>query len=481
MERESPLDDLDVCYLPGYRALELFRARKLSPVELVQAQVRRAEAVNPSLNAFTDSYFDEALDRARKAEAAYAKSDARLRPLEGLTLAVKDSHDLLGKRTTHASLPHRDNVATSTCPINERLLEAGAIVIAKTTTPEFCSAGVTYSKLFGVTGTPWNPLFTSGGSSGGSGASLGAGMSTLATGSDIAGSIRVPAACCGVVGYKPPYGRVPGSPPFNLDFYCQTGPMAQTVGDCALMTNVVSGPHPADIATLRDRIDLPLDYQGIKGWRVAYSSDLGFFHVAPEVRDSLMETVALLRDHGAEVEEVDLGWSEEVTDAATAYLDHLFGRELCRSLDAHGEELCDYNLFYAERATRSDTEAYLSSFEVAARLYETIAPILDRCQAFICPTLATHEVRADAKPWETIEIDGYDVTTDFDWVLTHPFNMLSRLPVLAIPNGIASNGLPTSIQIVSRSFDDHRVFQLASAIEKAAPWLDRNERRPMVP
>ena len=175
-----------------------------------------------------------------------------------------------------------------------------------------------------------------------------------------------------------------------------------------------------------------------------------------------------------------LGWSDEVTAAVSDYLDHLFGQELCRSLEAHGEDLCDYNLFYGERAARSETEAYLSSFEVAARLYETIAPILDRCQAFICPTLATHEVRADAKPWETIQVEGHDVTTDFDWVLTHPFNMLSRLPVLAIPNGIASNGLPTGIQIVSRSFDDYRVFQLASAIERAAPWLDRDERRPMV-
>lgn len=475
------MGNLDLCYLPGTRALELFRARKLSPVELVQAQIHRAEAVNPSINAYTDSYFDEALDRARTAEAAYGKSDGRLRPLEGLTLAVKDIHDLAGKRTTHASLPDRDNVATGTCPIVERLLDAGAIVIAKTTTPEFCSAGVTYSKLFGVTGTPWNPSFTSGGSSGGSGACLGAGMATLATGSDIAGSIRVPAACCGVVGYKPPYGRVPGVPPFNLDFYCQTGPMAQTVGDCALMTNVVSGPHPGDIATLREEIELPRDFEGIAGWRIAYSTDLGSFHVAPEVHAALMETVALLRSLGAEVEEVDLGWRDDVTGAVADYLDHLFGQALSRSLDAHGEALCDYNLFYAERAKRSDTEAYLSSFEVAARMYETIAPILDRCQAFICPTLATHEVRADAKPWETIEIEGHEVTTDFDWVMCHPFNMLSRLPVLAIPNGIASNGLPTGIQIVSRSFDDHRVFQLASAIEKAAPWLDRDERRPLAP
>ncbi|MGI9412246.1 MAG: amidase [Hyphomicrobiales bacterium] len=474
------MDDLDLCYLPGHRALELFRARKLSPVDVLEAQIRRAEAVETRLNAFTDSYFDEALDLARAAEATYGKSDGRLRPLEGLTLAVKDSHDLEGKRTTHGSLLHEHDVAAATCPTNRRLMDAGAIVIAKTTTPEFCSAGVTCSKLFGVTGTPWNPDFTSGGSSGGSGASLGAGMATLATGSDIAGSIRVPAACCGVVGYKPPYGRIPGSPPFNLDFYCQTGPLAQTVADCALMTNAMSGPHPDDIATLREEIRLPADFDGIKGWRVACSPDLGFFAVAPEVRQALHETAALLRDLGAVVEEVDIGWGPEVTVAAATYLDHLFGRELARNHEAHGDRLCDYNVFYARRAGTSDAEAFLATYECAAGMYRTMAPLLERYHAFICPTVATHEVRADAKPWETVTIEGRAVTTDFDWVMTHPFNMLSRLPVLSIPAGRAANGLPTSVQVVSRSFDDHRVFQLAAAVERAAPWLDCDARRPMV-
>ena len=472
------MDDLDLCYLPGHKAIELFRARKLSPVDLVKAQIRRAETVDGALNAFTDTYFDEALEQARQAETAYGRSDGRLRPLEGLTLAVKDSHDLKGKRTTHGSVVHEHNVAAGTCPTNQRLLDAGAIVLAKTTTPEFCSAGVTYSKLFGVTGTPWNREFTSGGSSGGSGAALGAGMATLATGSDIAGSIRVPAACCGVVGYKPPYGRIPGSPPFNLDFYCQTGPLARTVADCALMTNVMSGPHPDDIATLRETIDLPAAYDGIEGWRIAWSADLGFFPVAPEVRQGLLDIVALLRDLGAVVEEVDIGWDSGVTEAAAAYLDHLFGRELARSYEAHGAQLCDYNIFYAERAGASDTETFLATYERAADMYRTMAPLLERYHAFICPTVVTHEVRADAKPWETIGIEGRDVITDFDWVMTHPFNMLSRLPVLAVPAGIAANGLPTGVQIVSRSFDDHRVFQLAAAVEKARPWLDCTERRP---
>jgi len=467
--------------MPGYRLQSLFRARKLSPVELLEAQIRRAEAVNPAVNAYTDSYFDEAMDQARAAEKLFSIKHGPIRPLEGLTIAVKDNQDLAGKRTTHGSLIHKDDVATGNAPASQRLLDAGAIVVAKTTTPEFCSAGVTYSKLFGATATPWNPAYTSGGSSGGSGAALGAGMVTLATGSDIAGSIRVPAACCGVVGYKPPYGRVPGNPPFNLDFYCQTGPLAQHVGDCAMMMNVMSGVHPDDLATLREEMHLPVEYPDIRGWRIAFSTDLGSFNVAPEVRQNLVETVSVLKDLGAAVEEVDLGWGKEVTTAAATYLDHLFGRELARSYERHGDTLCDYNIFYARRAGTADAEAFLSTYETANDMYRSMGPLLDEYHAFICPTVATHEVGAQAKPWETISVNGEAVTTDFDWVMAHPFNMLSRLPVLAIPNGIASNGLPTGIQIVSRSFDDHRVFQLAHNIEKASPWLDVAARWPVFP
>ncbi len=481
--------DLDLCYMPGYQAQKLFKSGELSPVELLQSQIKRAEEVNPKINAFTETYYDEAMEQAKQAEARFAQNDdGKLRPLEGLTLALKDNQDMKGKRTTHGSLLYKDNVATENSATTQRLLDAGAIVIGKTTTPEYCSAGVTYSKLFGTTGTPWNPKYTSGGSSGGSGASLGAGMVTLATGSDIAGSIRIPAACCGVVGYKPPYGRVPGNTPFNLDFYCQTGPLTQSVGDAAMMTNVMSGAHPLDIATLRETINLPLEYEDITGWKIAYSIDLGHFNVAPEVRENLLKTVDLLRQLGAEVEEVNLGWGPEVnlgwgpevTEAAITYIDHLFGRELARNYEEHGDILCDYNVHYAKRGGKSDSEAFLSTYETAANMYKTIGPLLEKYHAFICPSAATHEIRADAKPWEKIMVNEKEIETDFDWPMAHPFNMLSRLPVMAIPNGIANNGLPTSIQVISRTFDDHRVFQLAHAIEKAAPWLDCAKRRPNI-
>lgn len=192
----------DLCYLSATRALEMFRTKALSPVELLDAQIKRTEAVNPAVNAVVMNYFDEAKEQARKAEQAYMNGGARI--LEGLTLAVKDEHNIAGKITTNGSLLLQSNVATYTDPICERTIEAGAIVHARTSTPEFSAHYATWSKLWGATRNPWNLKYHVGGSSGGSGAALASGMTTLATGSDIAGSIRMPAAQNGIVGFKPP-------------------------------------------------------------------------------------------------------------------------------------------------------------------------------------------------------------------------------------------------------------------------------------
>ncbi|MGI9464915.1 MAG: amidase, partial [Aestuariivirgaceae bacterium] len=246
------MSDLDLCYLPAATALALFRQKKLSPVELMRAVIKRAEEVEPAINAFTYTYFDEALAAARKAENKYA-SGKRTRALEGLPIGIKDESYIKGKPTSNGSLTMKDFVADTTSIVNERILKAGGIVHARTATPEFSCAGYTHSRLWGVTRNPWNREFTSGGSSGGSSASLAAGTSAICTGSDIGGSIRIPAGTCGLIGYKPPYGRNPDDPPFNLDFYCHTGPLARTVADAALLQNVMCGPHPTDIASLRPK------------------------------------------------------------------------------------------------------------------------------------------------------------------------------------------------------------------------------------
>jgi Asp-tRNA(Asn)/Glu-tRNA(Gln) amidotransferase A subunit family amidase len=258
---------VDTCYLSATEALKLFKRRKLSPVELMKAIIKRTEKVEPVINAFTETFFDEALAQAKKSEARYMKKGGRTRALEGIPLAIKDEVPVKGKRCTSGSLILKDDIAEYTAVFAQRLFNAGAICHARTTTPEFCCAAVTTSRLWGTTRNPWNPNFTPGGSSGGSAASLAAGTSTLATGSDIAGSIRIPASCSGVVGFKPPYGRVPELAGFNLDYYCHEGPLARTIADTALMENVIAGPHPSDIATIKPKLRIPEKLKSIRGCR----------------------------------------------------------------------------------------------------------------------------------------------------------------------------------------------------------------------
>ena len=185
------MTDDDVCYLTAGEALALFRTRKLSPVELMAAIIDRAARYAASIGCFADTYFDDAMKQARQAEERYRAGTART--LEGIPLAVKDAQRVAGKRTTHGSLIFMDNVDAHSDPMIDRLQDAGAIIHARTTTPEFCLSGVCYSRAWGMTRNPYNPDYGPGGSSGGSGAALAAGLTTLATGTDIGGSIRIPA------------------------------------------------------------------------------------------------------------------------------------------------------------------------------------------------------------------------------------------------------------------------------------------------
>ena len=176
------MNDIDLCYLGAADAVALFKARKLSPVELMQAVIRRAEAVEPAINVFADMYFDMAMEQAKAAEAKYARGGARVRPLEGLPVAIKDENKIKGRRTTSGSMIFKDSVDQSTSLSVERIMKAGGIVHARSTAPEFACAGITHSKLWGVSRNPWNRDFTTGGSSGGAGGSLAAGTTTLANG-----------------------------------------------------------------------------------------------------------------------------------------------------------------------------------------------------------------------------------------------------------------------------------------------------------
>jgi Asp-tRNA(Asn)/Glu-tRNA(Gln) amidotransferase A subunit family amidase len=471
----------DLCYMTADAAIEAFTNKTLSPVDLMQAVIARAEAVQDDLKPFTYTHFDEAMDGARASEARYA-SGAPLGPLDGLPIGIKDESEIAGKPVSNGSLIMKDYVSDRTSDNNVRILAAGGIVHARTATPEFSCAGVTWSRLWGVTRNPWNPDFTPGGSSGGSAASLAAGTSTLCTGSDIGGSIRIPAAACGLVGYKPPYGRNPDDPPFNLDFYCHTGPMARSVRDAIRLQNVMCGPSPTDISTLRPKLELPRDFAPIKGWKIAYSPDLGAFEVDPEVRRNTEAALDVFRDLGASVEEVDLGWGPHVLKAGLDYLGHLFGGYLSQMLAEHGDEMTPYCRALSEQGANSTAVDFVRSLEVAGEMYATLGPILERYNVLICPTNAATAVAADLDPVNgPVLINGQEVDPTLGWAMTTPFNTMSRCPVLSVPSGHASNGVPTGIQIVGRTYCDADVFQAALAYETAlGGWFGDAAHRPAI-
>ena len=459
----------DLCYLGATEALNLFRARKLSPVELLDAIIARAATVEPTLNAFCFRYFDEARAAARIAEKAYLNQTARA--LEGLPLAVKDEAGIAGKITTNGSLLLKDYVAPETDVAMRRLLNAGAIVHARTTTPEFSCAFVTWSKLWGVTRNPWNPAITPGGSTGGGAAALAAGTATLATGTDIGGSIRMPAAMCGIAGYKPPYGRVPQYPPWNLDTYSHEGPMARSVADCALMQNVISGPHPSDIASLWPKIRIPPEFENIRHWQVAYAPGLGIMDVDDDIRRCTERAVEAFRSAGARVEEVDPGWDRRKCEKTAmihfslimgAYFRKHYGGKQQRA------QLTTYLNHFLDVSGEVSPENILAELEYTNAMQASLGEVFRKYRVLIAPTVATTRIAADFDySRDEVVIAGKKVNPFLGWTLTWPFNTLSRCPVLNLPCGMADNGVPAGIQIVGRPYDDISVFQAGAAFEAA--------------
>ena len=454
--------ETELCYLSASEALSLFKSHQLSPVELLDALIERHEAVEPAINAFSSVRFDIARDQAKAAETVYMQPSATPRLLEGIPVALKNEAALKGDNTTEGSLILKDNIDTHTHPMAQHLLSSGAIVHARTNVPEFCCMVFTATPLHGITRSPWNLDMSCGGSSGGSGASLSAGTSTLATGSDIGGSIRIPACFNGVVGLKPTYGRVPEEPPFNFETYNHNGPMARNVKDCALLMNAISGPHPVDGTVLRPKLEIPMDYSDIKNWKIAYSLDLGFFEVSQDIIDNTLQAIAVLKDLGAKVEEVPIPWDSRIMDAGIAHLSFLFGTLIAEELEAHSDLMTDYAVEFANRSAKYSRADYLNALMVEGEMYHTFNQIMEMHKAFICPSLAVTGIPADGK--------GCNFDTIPSWLMPLPFNMLSRCPVLNIPTGYAQNGMPTGMQIVGRTYDDKSVFQIGAKYEEATRW-----------
>ena len=465
----------DLHYLSATEALARFADRSLSPVELMEATLARAEAVEPPVNAFAHTFFEEALEQARAAEARYGPGAAEPpRALEGLPVAIKEEEAVAGQPWTQGSLLYKDLVAKHSSAFSRRMLDAGAIVHARTTAPEFSCAGFTHSKLNGVTRNPWNPEFAVGGSSGGSGAALAAGTAALASGSDIGGSIRLPASFCGVVGFKPPYGRVPVEAPFNLDVYCHCGPLARTVSDTALYENVLAGPDPSDITTLRPKLVLPDRFEGVEGLRVALSVDLSSWPIDPEIRANTLACGEALRAAGAHVDEVDLHVPRDKVLRAAAIHFHLgFGAWIAAEVvPPHEEQATAYALDFARKmAADAEGGTLLEKQHLEAEVYEPVGALLEEYDALLCPTVGMRGlVAGDDYVDHGLEVGGEQVDFYFDAFLTPVFNVLSRCPVLNVPSGFADNGVPTGLQIAGRTYDDETTFRIGAALEQVRPW-----------
>src|SRR3989475_6962809 len=268
----------DLCFTPAVELARLYRARKVSPLEVMQALLERIDRVNPRVNAIVTLDRDAALWQARRATAAL-KRGATLGPLHGIPVGIKDVTATKGIRTTYGSKLFEQHVPDEDAVVVERLKAAGAIILGKTNTPEFAFGPNTTNAVFGTTRNPWNLALTSGGSSGGSAVALATGMCPLAEGTDLGGSLRGPAAYCGVVGFRTSPGLVPRHPSvLAWDTYSGEGPMARTVGDAALMLSGVGGagdrpPVSYEVDT-RELLRAPRT-PSVKGWRIAWSADLG--------------------------------------------------------------------------------------------------------------------------------------------------------------------------------------------------------------
>ncbi|MEU1518998.1 amidase [Streptomyces sp. NPDC005811] len=470
----SPTTSTDLVYLSAAEAQRLFTARELSPVELMRAVIERTETMEPRINAFTERLFDQALEQARHAEDRYlGRSGLQPRPLEGIPVATKEKHAIKGRLLTEGSLLNENNIAAENAPVIDRIVEAGGIVHARTTTPEFSAATFTHSRLWGITRNPWNPEFTPGGSSGGAGASLAAGTSLLASASDIGGSTRIPSAFTGTVGFKAPYGRNPGMGPLAADHYRGDGPMGRTVDDVIALQNVLVGPHPADPNSIRPKLTLPATYEDVSGMRLALCIRLGEYDVHPEIEANTRAAARVLADAGAVVEEITLPWTrQDLLTAVAGHYSTIFGAALLEIPEEYRDRLSPNTVAFVELMhSFRDRVSYLDALRVENRLQRQLATALEGFDALLCPTTAIPGWHAgDDLTGEKVVVGGEEVADTLWAAMTLPFNINNRCPVLNVPSGRSSWGVPTGLQIVGHTYDDPTVFRVGKALETLRPW-----------
>ena len=454
----------DIAYLSAEELLDLYRKKGLSPVEATRSLLDRLDVLQPKFNSFCIVDREGALATARASEERWRRGVAQ-GPLDGVPVTIKDLVLMRGfptRRGSHLVEPAPD---PEDAPTTARLREAGAVILGKTTTPEFGWKAIGDSPLTGITRNPWNPERTTGGSSAGAAAACAAGIGPLHIGSDGAGSIRIPSAFTGIFGLKPTFGRVPAWPYGSMGLLSNVGPMTRTVRDAALMLNAISRPDHRDPYCLpphgRDWLDGIED--GVKGWRVAYSPDLGYAKVDPDIAAACAEAARLFEALGAHVEQIG-----QIFPSPRETLLTLWRAGSARNLasyPAKNRHLCDPGFL----AVAAEGEAVTGSDYVAADMARSALGVQMAAFHQNYDLLLTPMMPVPALP---VGQDLNDPATETNWIdwspFSYPFNM-TRQPACSIPCELTRAGLPIGLQIVGPLYAEDRVLRAARALETTQP------------
>jgi len=454
----------DLLKLSAVDLLELYRTKRLSPVEVTRAALQHIEVLNPVLNAFC-FVAPDALATAAASEARWMAGEP-MGPLDGVPVSIKDIlltrgwPTLRGSKTVDPAGPWTDDA-----PAVARLRESGAVLIGKNTTPEFGWKGVTDSPLTGITRNPWDPAKTPGGSSGGGAAAVASGMCPLTLGTDGGGSIRIPCAFTGIFGLKPSFGRVPAWPLSPYGTVAHIGPMSRTVRDTALLMNVIAQPDARDwFALPADRRDYleGLD-GGVRGWRIAYSANLGYADVDPEVAALVRQAAMRFVDLGAQVEDVD----PDVAGADEIFRRHWYSGAayLVRNFTPEQKQVMDPGLVdVAEQGAQIAMLELMDAVQKRGALGIRMNQFHERYDLLLTPTLPLAAFEAGREVADVMKEKRWTEWTPF----SYPFN-LTQQPAASIPCGLTSAGLPVGLHIVGPRYDDARVLRAARAFESMQP------------
>lgn len=455
-------------WLTATEAAAEIRTKALSPVELTQALLQRIEAHDDGLNAFITLLGDRAMDAARQAEAALT-SGAALGPLHGVPFGLKDIIDTAGIRTTCHSRLLLDNVPATDATVAQRLSAAGGILVGKLSTHEFAIGGPAFDLPFPPARNPWNRAMFPGGSSSGSGAAVAAGFLPAAIGTDTGGSVRNPASMCGLVGIKPTYGRVSRRGVFPLSYSLDhVGPLTRTVADNALLLSVIAGHDPADPGSAnRPVADFTSGFgQGVKGLRIGvirhfYERDM---QADGEMVAGIEQTLAVLRDLGA-----------EIVDIATQPLDDFAA---CNRLILLAEACAIHARWLREKPegySALTRERLMPGLFLNAADYVQASRWRRRMAAELEATLHTVDVAITASSMSPAfpMDDPAAVAREYPRQARTPFNVTGH-PALSLPIGFSASGLPLSLQIISRHWDEVAIYRVAHAYEEATGWHRRH-------